>query len=78
MVGSFIGSEKTDRRHYKQLDADFKRIVHNTDILSNVIGELVSELNGKDIESSKGVYPLMIFPGKQGWRPRCTTTEENT
>ena len=39
-----------ERRHYKQLDADFKRAVHNTDLLSNVIGELVSELNGRDIE----------------------------
>ena len=35
------------------MDADFKRIVHNTDILSNVIGALVSELRGKDIEFIK-------------------------
>ena len=46
-------SKETGTKHYKQLDADFKRAVHNTDILSNVVGELVSELNGMDVEHIK-------------------------
>ena len=66
MLGSFIGSEETERRYYKQLDADFKRIVHNTDILSNVIGELVSELNAKDIEFIKGCVSPDDLPRKAG------------
>ncbi len=53
MAGRTFRSGDPKNRPYKQLDADFKRAVHNTDILSNVIGELVSELNGMDIEHIK-------------------------
>ena len=42
-----------EARRYKQLDADFKRIVHNADILSNVISGLIPELSGRDLEFIK-------------------------
>jgi len=66
MTERIFGSEDPEKRSYKQLDADFKRAVHNTDILSNVVGELVSELNGMDIEHIKRCISPDYLPRTPG------------
>ncbi len=66
MTERIFGSEDLGKRFNKQLDADFKRAVHNTDILSNVVGELVSELNGMDIEHIKRCISPDYLPRTSG------------
>ena len=66
MIDNDIIEVQDGKRHYKQLDADFKRAVHNTDILSNVISKLVSELEDKDIEFIKGCVSPEEMPKVTG------------
>jgi len=66
MIDNDFLEVQNGKRHYKQLDADFKRAVHNTDILSNVISKLVSELEDKDIEFIKGCVSPEEMPRVTG------------
>ena len=73
MTANDVAEFVDEKKHYKQLDADFKRAVHNTDILSNVVSKLVSELESKDI----GFIKKCVSPEEMPRIPGLNTEMHN-